>query len=182
MKNTKKLTTLGVMGALSVILAMLVHFPIFGAAPFLEYDPADIPIFIAAFMFGPVAGLVLTLVVSLVQGLTVSASSGMIGVLMHFLSTGAFVLVAGNIYLRNRTRKGAVLSLAAGVIAMVIIMTLWNIIFTPIFMKVPRQAVVELLLPAIIPFNFIKAGGNAVITLLVYKKISNFVTGKNRGN
>lgn len=176
MKNTKKLTTLGIMGALSVLLAMLVHFPLFTAAPFLEYDPADIPIFIATFMYGPVAGLVLTLVVSFVQGFTVSASSGIIGVLMHFLSTGAFVLVAGNIYTRNHTRKGAMLSLAAGVVTMVTIMTLWNVIFTPIFMGVPRQAVTALLVPTIIPFNFIKAGANALVTMLIYKKISNFVS------
>lgn len=180
MNNTKKMTTLGIMGALSVLLAMLVHFPIFAAAPFLEYDPADIPIFIAAFMFGPASGLALTLVVSLVQGLTVSASSGYIGILMHFLSTGAFVLVSGNIYRRNHTRKGAVTALAAGVATMVTIMTLWNIIFTPIFMKVPRSAVIALLIPAIIPFNLIKAGGNAAITFVIYKKISNFVTGINK--
>lgn len=178
MNNTKKITTLGIMGALSILLAMLVHFPIFVAAPFLEYDPADIPIFIATFMFGPLSGLILTLVVSIIQGMTVSASSGVIGMLMHFLSTGAFVLVAGNIYKRNHTRKGALISLFAGFAAMVTVMTLWNIVFTPIFMKVPRQAVIELLVPAIIPFNAVKAGGNAAVTFIVYKKISNFVTGK----
>ncbi len=177
MKNTKKLTTLGILGAMSVLLAMLIHFPIFPQAAFLEYDPADIPIFIAAFMLGPVSGLALTLVVSVVQGISVSASSGVIGMIMHFLSTGAFVLVAGNIYRINRTKKGAVISLAAGVLTMAAVMTLWNIIFTPIFMKVPRQAVLGLLLPVIIPFNFIKAGVNAVVTLLIYKKISNFVSG-----
>lgn len=175
MKNTKKLTTLGVMGALSVILVLLIHFPIFPAAAFLEYDPADIPIFVSAFLFGPLSGFVLTVVVSIIQGITVSSSSGYIGIIMHIVSTGSFVLAAGNIYRINRTKKGANTALAVGVVVMTAVMTLWNIILTPVFMGVPREAVYGLLLPAILPFNLIKSGVNAVITMLVYKKISVFV-------
>jgi len=175
MNRTKKLTTLGLMGALSVLLVTLVHFPIFPAAPFLEYDPADVPIFVSTFLFGPLAGLILTIVVSLVQGFTVSSASGVIGIIMHILSTGAFVLVAGNIYKKNRNKKGAGLALLAGAMTMAAVMTLWNIIFTPIFMKVPRTVVLQMLIPTIIPFNLIKAVANSLITLVIYKKISKFV-------
>ena len=35
----------------------------------------------------------------------------------------------------------------------------------------PRAAVVALLLPGIIPFNILKAGLNAGITLFVYKSV-----------
>lgn len=177
MKKTKQLTTLGILGALSVLLVTLIHFPIFPAAAFLEYDPADIPIFIAAFMFGPASGLALTAAVAVVQGLTVSSSSGIIGIIMHILSTGSFVLVAGNIYSRVRTKKGAVIALTAGVLTMTVVMSIWNIIFTPIFMNAPRSAVMGLLLPAIIPFNLIKAGVNSLVTMIIYKKISDFVSG-----
>ncbi len=175
MNNTKKLTILGVLGALSVILVTLIHFPIFPAASFLEYDPADIPIFVAAFLIGPLSGFVLTVVVSVIQGVTVSSASGYIGILMHIFSTGAFVLAAGNIYRINRTKKGAMAGLAVGVAVMTAVMTLWNLLLTPIFMGVPRQAVAELLLPAILPFNIIKSGVNAIVTMFVYKKISTFV-------
>ena len=48
--SVKKITTLGVMAALSVALAFFIHIP-FPPAPFLEYDPADIPIFIVSFIF-----------------------------------------------------------------------------------------------------------------------------------
>lgn len=175
MNNTKKLTTLGILGALSVLLVSIIHFPIFIAAPFLEYDPADIPILIGTFLFGPFSGFLLTVVVSFVQGFTVSASSGIIGVVMHIVSTGTFVLIAGNIYRIDKTRKNAVIALLCGAIGMAIVMTLWNLLLTPVFMHVPRTVVLNMMLPTIIPFNVIKAGVNAVITFLLYKSISTFV-------
>ena len=74
--ETRKLTTMAIMAALSVVLVFLIHFPILPQAAFLEYDPADIPILITAFAYGPLAGLAVTLVAAIVQGLTVSAQSG----------------------------------------------------------------------------------------------------------
>ena len=74
--NTKKLTTLGVLAACSIVLVSFIHFPIFPAVSFLENDPADIPILIGTFLFGPIWGVVLTVIVSAIQGFTVSAQSG----------------------------------------------------------------------------------------------------------
>ena len=170
--NTKKLVTMAMLAAISIVLVAVIHFPIFPTAAFLEYDPADIPIFIGTFMFGPLAGFMLTTVVSLIQAFTVSASSGIIGALMHIFATGSFCLVAGNLYKHNKTRKGAVIALIAGVLTMTVSMALWNIIFTPIFMGMPLEAVLPMIVPIIIPFNLIKGGVNAVITLMVYKSIS----------
>ncbi|BDF58654.1 riboflavin transporter [Christensenellaceae bacterium] len=167
--TTRNITSLAVMAALSIVLVYLIRIPMF--LPFLEYDPADIPIFITTFAFGPVAGLVLTVVVSVLQGLTVSASSGIIGILMHILATGSFVLVAGNIYKRNKTRKNAIVALVAGIGVWTVLMILWNIIFTPIFMGVPREQVLTLIVPAILPFNLLKAGINATVTFALYKSI-----------
>ena len=175
MNNTKKLSTLGILGALAVLLVSIIHFPIFIAAPFLEYDPADIPILIGTFLFGPLSGFLQTVVASFVQGFTVSASSGIIGVVMHIVSTGTFVLIAGNIYRIDKTRKNAVIALLCGAIGMALVMTLWNLLLTPVFMHVPRTVVLNMMLPTIIPFNVIKAGVNAVITFLLYKSISTFV-------
>jgi len=169
--KTKQLTQMAVLAAMSILLVYLIRFPIFPAAPFLEYDPADIPIFIGAFLFGPVGGLVLTGVVCVLQGLTVSSASGIIGILMHFFATGAFILVAGNIYKRNRTRKGAVIGLSFGVVAMTITMVIWNILLTPFFLGIPVEAVLPMILPIIVPFNIIKAGTNAAITFMVYKSV-----------
>ena len=50
-------------------------------------------------------------------------------------------------------------------------MMLWNYLIAPIYMGYPREAVVELLLPAFLPFNLIKGGLNAAITMLLYKPV-----------
>lgn len=168
---TKRLARLGMLAAVSVILVAVVHFPIFPAVSFLEYDPADIPILIATFAFGPLYGLLITAVVAVLQGLTVSSASGLYGIIMHFIATGTYVLVAGFIYARRKTRKTAVISLACGIPAMAAIMIPANLIVTPYFMNVPVSLVQQLMV-YIILFNLIKAGINAVVTFVVYKAVS----------
>jgi riboflavin transporter FmnP len=170
----RRLTTLAMLAAISIVLMAAVRIPMF--LPFLEYDPADIPILIGTFLYGPLAGFVLTVAVSLIQGLTFSASSGPIGIMMHILATGALVLVCGFIYKRRHDRRGAILGLFAGSVLSVIVMVIWNILLTPIYMGVPRAAVIELLIPAIIPFNVVKVGINSLVTFLVYKPISRRIT------
>lgn len=173
--KTKRLVNMGVLIALSVVLVYLIRFPLFPAAPFLEYDPADIPIIFAAFAFGPLAGFIVTVIASVIQGITVSAASGVIGIVMHIFATGSFVVVAGNIYKRHKSKKSAVIALVAGVLTMTSTMVLWNIIFTPIFLGAPLEAVLAMLVPIIIPFNLIKAGVNGVITLIIYKRFRSLI-------
>jgi riboflavin transporter FmnP len=55
---------------------------------------------------------------------------------------------------------------------MTAVMVLMNLLLTPLFMMVPREEVIKLLMPAIIPFNLLKAGANSVVTFLAYKPIS----------
>ncbi len=43
MTNTRKLTTMAILTALSVCFVALIHFPIFPAVAFLEYDPRIFP-------------------------------------------------------------------------------------------------------------------------------------------
>lgn len=172
---TRKLTTMAMLTALSIVLVAFIHFPLFPAASFLEYDPADIPIFIGTFLFGPAAGLGLTVVVSVIQGTTVSAGGQIIGIIMHILATGSFALLAGNLYKRRRTRKGAILALVCGVIAMTAVMALCNLILTPIYSGMPVEAVAAMLVPVIIPFNLLKAGINGAVTYVIYKPIARLI-------
>lgn len=166
----KKLATLGVLAACSIVLMLAIRIP-FPPAPFLEYDPADIPIFIGTFLFGPYWGFSLTVVVSLIQGLTVSAGSSWIGIIMHIAATGCFALLAGFVYKKHRDKKHAYIALVLGVMVQTAIMALMNLWLTPVFMGTPRETVMQMMLPVILPFNLIKAGANAVITALIYKRI-----------
>lgn len=170
--TTKKVARLGMLAALAVILVALVHFPIFPAAPFLEFDMADMPIIIGTFMFGPWWGMALVGIVSIVQGVTVSAASGIPGIVMHFVATSAYVVTAGLIYGRCHTLKGAILAMALGSIAQTLIMIPLNYIITSHFMGAPVDAITAMLLPVIIPFNLIKTVANSVLTFIIYKPVS----------
>ena len=93
---------------------------------------------------------------------------------MHIIATSVFALTAGLIYKKNKTKKGAVIALAAGTAAMVAVMCPANLMITPLFMGVERSVVVSLL-PYIILFNIIKAGINSIATFFLYKRISGFL-------
>ena len=175
--TTRQMVSMSMLAAISIVLVSIIHFPLFPAAPFLEYDPADIPILIGTFAYGPIAGFVLTAVVSFIQGSTVSASSSIIGIVMHIVATGSCTLISGSIYQKMKTKKGAAISLIVGVITMTLAMVLMNLILTPLFMGQPIEVVMTMLVPIIIPFNLLKSSINCLITFLLYKSISPILKG-----
>ncbi len=167
-----RLVKLGMLTALSIILVYAIHFPIFPSASYLEYDMADVPILIGTFLYGPWWGLALTAVVSVLQWLLVSPQSLWVGAVMHFLATGSYVLAAGLIYSRFKTRTAVLISMAVGATLQTLMMIPMNLFFTVQFFGFPREAVVALLPTAIIPFNAIKTVVNSILTFLLYKRVS----------
>lgn len=167
--SIKKLTTLGILIAISIILIVSpLRFP-FPAAPFLEYDAGDIPILLGGFIFGPVSGIVLAAVASIIQALTVSSGSGWIGMVMHIFAASALVGVSAGIYTKNKTFKRAIAGVICGTLAMTAIMIPLNMIFYPLFAGTPVDAVIKMIIPILLPFNLMKAGINSVVFLLIYK-------------
>ena len=168
--TTRKLTLMAMLAAMAYV-AMLVTRPLPQVAGFLSYDLKDVVVAIAGFILGPAEALLITAVVSLIEMVTVS-HTGFIGLLMNVLSTGAFVLPAALMYRKRRTLKSAALGLALGVALMAAVMLAWNYIITPLYMAVPRSVVAGMLIPTFLPFNLVKGGLNAGITMLLYKPLS----------
>ncbi len=164
----KMIAAMAMLTALAVVADIFLRLP--NIAGFLTYEPKDVILTIGAFIFGPVAGLIMALVVCTVEMVTVS-STGVIGLLMNFLASATFVGVASVIYYRKKTMSRAVIGLAGGSLSMIAVMLLWNYIMTPIFMGVPREAVLDMFLPVLIPFNGIKALLNSALVLLLYKGV-----------
>lgn len=160
---------MAVLCALSLVLLLLIRFPIIPSAAFLEYEPADVPILIGGFLFGPLAGFIITMVASLIQAVTVSASGGWVGFVMHVIATGTLVMVSSFIYKRFHTLRGGIIALAVGSLSMTLIMIPSNLFFTVRFYGVPYDTVKAMLFTAIIPFNLIKSVINSIIVILVYK-------------
>lgn len=165
--QTKKLTLAAMFCALAFIAVAFIRIPV---VLFLKYDPKDVIIALGGLILGPVYSVIIAVVSSLVELITIS-DTGVIGLLMNILSSCAFALCAALIYKRKKTLFGAVLGLILGCISQIIVMMLWNYIITPIYMGVAREQVAAMLVPAFLPFNAIKSGLNAAITFLLYRPV-----------
>jgi Predicted membrane protein len=170
----KKVTTIAMLCAIAYAVTFITHtIPFLNFIPsvsFLKYDPTDIIIAIGSFMMGPLAGVIMSVIVSFIEMITIS-TTGPIGFIMNVISSCAFACTSAVIYKKKRDMTGAVIGLISGVVAMTAVMLLWNYFLTPIYQKVPREVIVKLLIPGFLPFNLIKASINAAFVLLLYRPI-----------
>lgn len=165
--KTKKLSTIGMICAFAYAAAVIGRIPLI---LFLKYDPKDVIIVIGGMIFGPFTSFAITVIVSIVEMFTIS-ETGIWGCIMNVISSCSFACSAAFLYQKNRKLSNITLSLFCGLTCQVAAMMFWNYLITPIYMGYPREAIIELLLPVFLPFNLIKGGMNAAITLLLYKPV-----------
>ncbi len=163
----KRLCVMAMICAMAYVIVATVRIPV---VQWLSYEPKDVLIAIGAFLFGPLSAAVMSVVVSLVEMVTIS-DTGIIGMAMNVLSTCLFVCTAGMIYRKNRRLSGAIIGLIVGSILTTAGMLLWNYLITPLYLTVTRDVVAGMLLPIFLPFNLFKSALNSVLTVLVYKHI-----------
>lgn len=108
MQNTKskviRMAQLGMLAAVAIILAAFFQFPIVPAAPYLKYDMADVPVLLGTLLFGTVPGLVILLIASFVQSF-LFGGSGWVGLLMHFVASGALVILKKIVQKNQKNQK-----------------------------------------------------------------------------
>lgn len=165
--KTKKLAVKGMLCAAAYAAAVVGRIPI---VLFLKYDPKDVIIAIGGLAFGPFTSFLVTLIVAFIEMFTIS-DNGVLGWVMNVISSCSFACTAAFVYKKKRKLSGAVIGLLCGWVCMIVVMLLWNYLITPIYMGCSREMVAKLLLPAFLPFNFIKGGLNAAITILLYKPV-----------
>lgn len=174
MSRAKKITLIAAVAAMAIVLTAIIRFPI-TSLPFLKYDPKDVILTTAGFIFGPLVAILAAVIEVVVEMVTFS-ESGPWGALMNIIATLSFSGIAAAIYHRKRTTKGAVLSLVCAVLSLTVVMALWNLVVTPIYTGFPRAEVIKLM-PVIVPFNLIKGGVNAALIILLYKPIKSALAG-----
>ena len=174
--DTRQLVTMALMCAIGVLLSF-VEFPLLPGVTWLKYDASAMPAMVCGFAFGPAAGLAVGYVGAIIHGILMADFSGAI---MNILVVTGFILPAALVYRRSRTFKSGVVGLVLSAVAATVMAILGNLVITPMWLGVPLDAVVAMILPILTPFNLIKAGINAVLTLIVYKSISNLITPKKK--
>ena len=137
---------------------------------FLKYDPKDVVIAVGGLLFGPLTSAAVALTVSLAEMFTIS-ENGILGFFMNVVSSCSFACPAALVYRKWRTFAGAAAGLLCGWGCMVAVMLFWNYLVAPVYMGCSREEVAKLLLPVFLPFNLIKGGMNAAITLLLYRSV-----------
>lgn len=165
----EKTVILAMLAAISVIVVYFVHIPILPSAPFLEYDPADVPILLASIIVSPWWALALTAIVSILQGMMISGIN--LGIIMHIAATGSAALVCGLIYRRKRSFVSAILGLISAILVATAVMIPMNYFITPIHVGMARSIVAPMIPTVFIPFNLIKFGLNSLVTALLFKPI-----------
>ena len=174
--DTRQLVTMALMCAIGVLLSF-VEFPLLPGVTWLKYDASAMPAMVCGFAFGPAAGLAVGIVGAVIHGILMADFSCAI---MNILVVTGFILPAALVYRRSRTFKSGVVGLVLSAVAATVMAILGNLVITPMWLGVPLDAVVAMILPILTPFNLEKAGINAVLTLIVYKSISNLITPKKK--
>lgn len=165
--NTKRITGAAIFAALAFVVTMLTRW--IKIAGFLSLDFKDAIITIASFVYGPLTSVAITVVVAGIEFFF--SETGWYGLLMNIASSTTFALVASFIYSRKRNINSALIGLFSAVFATVAVMLALNVLITPLYFGMPRQAVVDMLPTVILPFNVAKTLMNSAIIMLLYKPI-----------
>ena len=186
--NIRKLTMAGMMGAVAFVL-MFLSFPT-PLNPFAELDFSALPELIGGFILGPVGALEIITVKILLKLVFQGTSTAFTGELCAFILSVSYVLPAVLYYRSHKTKKGALIGIIIGAVIAVIASVITNIyLIYPFFMTaygMNWEAIIgmcQALIPAIhdiptlvffsiVPFNALSRTLTAVITMLVYKRIS----------
>lgn len=188
--HTRKMVMTAMLAAVASVL-MFFSFNVPLMPSFIKMDLSELPALIAAFTMGPVSGMVVCLVKNLVN--LFFTTTGGVGELSNFLLGCCFVVPAGFIYSRKKSRSGALIGSLAGAAAMAVVSVFTNyFVVYPIYTAfLPMEAIMgmyQAINPAVdnlfealvvfnMPFTFIKGMVSVVITFLIYKKISPIIKG-----
>ena len=172
--GTRQLVTMALLCAIGVLLSFI-EFPLIPGVTWLKYDASAMPAMVCGFAFGAGGGLAVGIAGAIIHGILMADFSGAV---MNILVVIGFVVPASLVYQHGRTLPRAIIGLIASVVCAVVMAIVGNLVITPAYLGVPMDAVIAMILPILVPFNLAKGIINAVLTLAVYKSISNLITSR----
>ena len=184
--KTHKLIVAAMLSAVATVL-MFLDFSIPMLVPsFIKLDISELPALLASFSLGPGYGIAVCLVKNLIN-LSRTSTAG-IGELCNFMMGAVFVLVAGLVYKKKKSRKSAFLGSFIGAVAMAVMSVPINYFITyPIYANfIPLEGIVAMykaIIPSVdsllecllifnLPFTFVKGMIDVALCFLIYKPLS----------
>lgn len=179
MKTTKKITMVGMLGALaSAVMFFEINIPFI--PPFLKFDFSDIPAIIGAAIFSPAVGVLVLLIKNIIY--LMFSSTGGVGQIANFVIGCAYVLPIAILWNKKRP-----LAVVCGILFMTITAMLMNYyVLIPLYAKLMPieqilqmcasvnhriDSVFDIIIFGVAPFNILKGTVNLCISAAVLKCI-----------
>lgn len=181
--STQMLVRVALLSAISFVLFKFLEIP---AVAFYKLDLSGVPVLLAGFAMGPLAGI-LTLLVKDVLAVLVGSGTGGIGELADFLMLGCLVLATAIPYQKQRNKKVVLIGMAVGTVLMTIAGVILNYyVLIPLYKAfMPEEAIiaaaaaavpfagidslVKVVLFVTAPFNIVKGIIVSAVTYYLYR-------------
>lgn len=187
------LTKVAVLSAVSFVLYMFAKFNLpFMFPSFLDVQFSELPAILAGFSLGPVAGALVIVIKCLIK--FPFSGTAFVGEITDMILGILYVVPASIVYQMKKTRKNAVIGLAAGTAVATFAAILLNRFvsvpfYVEFFFKGNFDVIVNMcavlykdmtrdtfywyyLFAAVLPFNILRLGLVSLVTFLVYKRLS----------
>ncbi|WP_252503466.1 ECF transporter S component [Sporosarcina sp. Marseille-Q4943] len=186
-KKLRRMILIAILGSISTVLMQL-NFPLPALPAFLKIDFSEIPAVLAIMTMGPIAGIGVELLKNVLHWFLSGSPTGVpVGEIANFATGVLFIMPIYLIFKKVQNTKGLTAGLIAGTASMAIGMSLLNyLVFLPMyvyFMNMPAytgEALFNVIVLGILPFNLIKGIMLMVISLLLYKSMSKWIDQQKR--
>ncbi|MBR5520552.1 MAG: ECF transporter S component [Oscillospiraceae bacterium] len=189
--KTRKMVTSAVLGAVSSVL-MFFSFNVPFMPSFIKMDFSELPALLAAYAYGPLAGVTVCFIKNAVN--LISSSTGGVGELSNFMLGCMFVVPRGYIYGKLKTKTGAVAGAFIGAVSMAVagLFTNYYVVYPVYTVFMPMDVIIGMysaILPGVetlwqalivfnMPFTFFKGMVNMLIAMYIYKPLSPLLKGR----
>ena len=188
--NVQTIAKIAILGALAFIV-MLFEFPLPFIAPnFYKLDLSEVIVLIGGFALGPIPAMIIEALKNILNIIFTGSTTAYVGEIANFIVGCCFVVPASIIYLKNKTRKNAIMGMIVGTICMILAGALMNaFVLIPLYSKLfnlPLEVILQMgqaifpsiknvftfVLYCVCPFNLIKGLIISFITFFLYKRVS----------
>lgn len=169
--SAKRLALIATFVAVSYVVSLF-DFPIFPAVPFLKLDFGNVFILLISFLLGPIEGLIVCVLKESFRML----GGTVVGELANMMITASFILLPAIVYQYKKGLKSVIACLGVACLLATGVALLTNrFINFPLYMGENAGAVFAESFWFIFAFNLIKTVAVSLLTVLLYKRLSNFL-------
>lgn len=159
------------LGTLAFLIMLLVSIPVIPTASFLKYDPSGFLLLLSGALLGPACGVLSCFIKGFLYFIT--GAGNIFGVTSDFLANIIFIIPTVLVMKRGGgSTKAAAAGCALGTVLATLAMIPINLVVLRLELGLMPDAVMAMMIPAILPFNLLKGVLNSVIYFVADRPLS----------